>query len=178
MDVGGLDPSLTESLAHLAGQPTDRNIWRLLPYAYAASFASGDTWRSTKYLSASDVMSGGEHVLMDCVSALSGALLGFERAEEASKAFIKASCAVLFMMKAEEAGKYSSFPIRAQFSLMEKFVNCSPFVTRSTLEIYMPYTILHAAYVDMSLNKQRAGDVALQSEVAFKEGKSVAASVE
>ena len=42
----------------------------------------------------------------------------------------------------------------------------------------MPYTILHAAYVDMSLNKQRAGDVALQSEVAFKEGKSVAASVE
>ncbi|GMI46037.1 hypothetical protein TrCOL_g12752 [Triparma columacea] len=174
INVGGLDPSLVESLAHLVGQPTDRNIWRLLPYAYAASFSMGESWRSTKYISASDVMSGGEHVLMDSVSALCGALLGFSEAEVASKAFIKASCSVLFMMKADEAGKYSSFPIRAQFALMEKFVRVSPFVTRSTLETYMPYTILHAAYVDMSLNKQRAGDVALQAELAFKENKAVA----
>ena len=57
---------------------------------------------------------------------------------------------------------------------MEKFVRVSPFVSRSTLETYMPYTILHAAYVDMSLNKQRAGDVALEAEVAFKEIKAVA----
>jgi hypothetical protein len=43
INVGVLDPSLSASLTHLAGKQ-----WALLPFAYAAAFALGDTWRTTK----------------------------------------------------------------------------------------------------------------------------------
>ncbi|GMH69038.1 hypothetical protein TL16_g05065 [Triparma laevis f. inornata] len=166
VDVGGLDPSLRESLAYLVSD-SDRNLWALLPYAYAASFVMGENWKTSKYISAADVMSGGEQVVMNCISSLCGALLGFEAGKTASEEFLRASSSILFVMKAEEAGKYSQFPIRAMFVLLERFVEVSPFVNRSVLEKYMPYTILHAAYVDMSLNKQRVADVGMDSKLAF-----------
>ena len=142
---------------------------------YAASFVMGDNWKTCRYISSADVMSGGEQVIMTCVSSLCGALLGFEAGKEASIEFLKASSNILFIMKAEESGKYSAYPIRAMFVLLERFVEVSPFVDRSVLEKYMPYTILHAAYVDMSLNKQRVGDVGMDSKHAFVSKKAVSA---
>ena len=168
ISVGALDPSLELSLAHLA-RAQDKQNWSLLPYAFAAAFVLGDTWRTTQYVPALDVLSQGEHVMVMSMSALSTALLGVEGGRVAAEQFLKSGSGVLFRMKSEDKEKYSQFPIRAMFTLMEKFVNYSEVVDRSVLEKYLPYTILHAAYVDMSLKKQRAGDVGMSSEQAFKE---------
>jgi len=74
---------------------------------------------------------------------------------------------VLFRMQANHE-KYEHFPLRAMFVLMEKFTETSPMIDRSVLEEFMPYTILHAAYVDMSLNKQFETDSLLDSKLAFE----------
>jgi NCK-associated protein 1 len=167
VDVGVLDPSLQASLAHMVTDK-DKRLWKLLPYAYSAAFALGDTWKTTQYVPALDVLSQGEHVMMYACSNLCTSILGPVGGKEASEQFIKSACGVLFRMKSEDANKYYQFPIRAMFSLMEKFVQYSPVVDRSVLENHLPYTILHAAYVDMSLKKQRAGDTGMDSNEAFK----------
>ena len=167
IEVGGLDPSLRSSLENLGTGEKQKSIWRLLPYAYAAAFANSESWKACNYISGADVMSGGEHVTMECISSLCVNLLGLEGGKEASVDFLRTSCSILFMMKGQESGRYSSFPIRAMFVLMEKFIDVSPVVDRHVLEKYMPYTILHAAYVDMSLSKQRYGDVAIDAKDAF-----------
>ena len=168
VEVGVLDPSLELSLSHLCTEG-DQRIWGMLPYAYSAAFVLGDTWKSTQYVPALDVLSQGEHVIMYTVSALCTATLGGIQGKVASEQFLKSGCGVLFRMKAEENQKYYQFPIRAMFSLMEKFVGCSSVVDRSVLEEYLPYTILHAAYVDMSLKKQRTNDAGMDPNEAFKD---------
>jgi len=167
IDVGYLDPSLTSSLSHLASK--DMRIWGLLPFAYASSFVTSDNWTKCTYIPADDVHANGEHVIMACISGLCCTMLGTqEKAKNACVEFLRSSSSVLFRMKADEEA-YSAFPLRAMFVLMEKFTEVCPLIDRSVLESYMPYTILHAAYVDMSLKKQFERDDLMDSKTAFEQ---------
>mgnify|MGYP003330985945 CR=1 FL=1 len=50
------------------------------------------------------------------------------------------------------------YPVRAMMAAVEQFVARSAHVDRATLEGWLPYALVHAAYVDMSLGRMRGSD--------------------
>ena len=66
-----------------------------------------------------------------------------------------------------EGSEFREFPLRAMFVFMEKFIEGSEHLERSMLQNCLPYALLHAAYVDMSLGRNRASDEAASSKALF-----------
>ena len=110
------------------------------------------------------------HKLMCCFQSIPS--LGIEQSQRATikdmmDALVQSSAVVLLRMKRFETTNYKDFPIRAQLIFLEKFVEASPHMDRNTLETCLPYAILHASYVDMSLNRRTGNDVGKTSSQAF-----------
>jgi hypothetical protein len=87
--------------------------------------------------------------------------------------FIRVSVLVLLRMKEKERASFPTFPIRAMFVFLEMVVTEGEkfgTVDRHEMERIFPYSLVHAAYVDVSLGKQRIGDEGVGTEAFDKAG--------
>uniref|UniRef100_A0A7S1XR57 CYRIA/CYRIB Rac1 binding domain-containing protein n=1 Tax=Phaeomonas parva TaxID=124430 RepID=A0A7S1XR57_9STRA len=169
------DARLRHAIQHISSAATP-DVWTLLPYAWASCLLCPQ-WSQTRFIAGLDIFTGNEHViavtirkLVICmqpprdVNTVNPTVL-----QEAFRSYMKVASFVLLRMKMFDTSDFAAYPLRAMTLLLEKFVGECPFLERSMLEAYMPYAILHNAYMDISLRKQRASDTPITCQQAFAE---------
>ena len=70
------------------------------------------------------------------------------------------------MRSMEHTKEWKMYPVRSMFAILEKFVIESN-LDRSILDSLIEYPLLHAAYVEMSIGKNRGYDDSRKSAEAF-----------
>ena len=153
------------------GSSTFGGVWTMLPYALACSFLH-NPWKNADVVLELEAHQNNAHVVaVACFRVLASVVAtatneGNACAEGHLSPFdallrnlllqcLKVTSNVLLMMKAQgEAKEFRDYPIRGMFAFLERFVKVTPLLAYSDLESVLPYSILHAAYVDMSLGRR------------------------
>lgn len=168
------DARLREVVQRELNPRADQQVVELLPFAFAA-LLTAEQWTATFFLPGFDVFTLNEHVIAVTIRKLLVATqpaaplreAGGGRLGAAFKDYMKCASFVLLRMKMLEEEVFAAYPLRAMVLLLESFVRECPFLERSMLEDFMPYSILHNSYMDISLGKQKADDVPQSVAEAF-----------
>jgi hypothetical protein len=174
LDVGAADHALKAALAGLKVNADDSRLWDLLPFAYGAVLTSAG-WKRADYIPHLDAYSNNAHVMAFAIQKL---ILCFQSnivtaptdgspIETSLKQYLHCSSFILLRMKLMESAEFREYPLRAMLVFMERFIEGSDHLERSMLQSCLPYALLHAAYVDMSLGRNRASDEAASSKSLF-----------
>lgn len=75
-----------------------------------------------------------------------------------AEAYLRMSSQVLLTLRSVELTAYPTRPLRGMCLLLELFVRFSPAADRRSLEKYLPYSLLHASLVEISLGKHTAAE--------------------
>ena len=197
IDVGAADHALIDCMKHLRSDRDDDVLWSLLPYAFGCIFTSNywiADKRGVQYLSSVGAMTNNSHVLVTAVDALITCFTalkmkyntqknennGSTKSESENdggvvlkplqiekKRFVEcAAYNLLYMRSMEHTKEWKMYPVRSMFAILEKFVIESN-LDRSILDSLIEYPLLHAAYVEMSIGKNRGYDDSRKSAEAF-----------
>lgn len=161
--VGAADPSLRAALARMKNTREDAELWNLLPMAFAASFTTA-TWRDGDYIISIEGHKNNSNVIATCIESLIVTFLAVstdidqqeKSIEQLFKGFVEVASMTLLRMRLRP--EFARYPVRAMYIFLESFVNNSTLVSRSTLESFLPYPLVHSAYQDVSLGKQHESD--------------------
>jgi Membrane-associated apoptosis protein len=145
LSLQGTDHSL--SLA-LAGSVLDASLWDALPYAYAAAFAA-DHWKRCRYASSLDSFAGGEQSLVPAIMGLFRVLLP-GKADVALRTYVDCAARTVLRMKQGRRLQYKEWCFAGMLVYLDKFVQGCSAVDRSALESLIPYSLVHAAYLELS----------------------------
>ena len=78
--------------------------------------------------------------------------------EQEKKKFVECAAAhILLMRKVEDSKQWRKHPVRSMFAILEQYVEDSK-IDRSFLDRMVAHNILHAAFVEMSIGKNRGID--------------------
>ena len=139
------------------------------------------------YLPSLDSLTNNSHVLVATVERLitcftairaSGDLAGARRAEgkgreiitplqNEKKKFVECAAAhILQMRRLENDKQWRLQPVRSMFAILEQFVEDSQ-IDRSILDQIVAHNLLHSAFVEMSIGKDRGVDDSRHAAEAF-----------
>ena len=161
----------SRALSHDAVRGCD-TTWEMLPFAFAATFVDG-AWKDTRYLDQANAHTNNAHIISKAILGLVSAL-AYVRAMEQGGGddvlrqllkrdltnFMQCAATLLVQMKCHQADKHlSSYPLRAMFIFLDM---CSEeaggLIEASVLEGALPYSMVHAAFIDMVLGRQLNSD--------------------
>jgi len=164
------DHALKIALAHLKTDADDAELWRLLPFALAATFTD-PVWKAkdVEYLVKVDAHTNNAHLMVVAARSLSfcfesmsvgaGVTSGGEDSavDKSLQNFLRCSVHILLGMKLHDNGQaFKDYPLRAMVVLLEKFIDeTSGLLDRSTLENILPHSLVHCATTDISLGRDR-----------------------
>eukprot|EP00753_Platysulcus_tardus_P011293 PLAT3281.25.p2 GENE.PLAT3281.25~~PLAT3281.25.p2 ORF type:complete len:1183 (-),score=734.57 PLAT3281.25:3837-7385(-) len=171
LDIGAADHALKEMLRPFKLNAEDSALWDMLPYLFAACFTS-DTWRRTGDFHAATGAHGNNlHVAILAVQKLIYSFQSLDVGSPAAatlegtlRSFVTVGTYVLLRMKAGGREKFRDFPLRSMFVWMELFVDSVSHVDRSLLERRFPYSLIHSAYIDITLQRKRGAEAGIGLE--------------
>ena len=167
------DISLSGSLQGLCSNAEDQRIVDLLPFALPSCFTS-PWWQQCNYNPELGLCTSNEHLIPLALRKLIAAFQLHKGAQNDPRAttkgvesFVDAASFVLLRMSMKNQHEFRDIPVRTMITLLERFVHRSPLVERSRLETVMPYSLLHASHVDISLGRQKGSDSVSISLASF-----------
>jgi len=126
----------------------DESVWAMFPAAFAATFTS-NKWRGAQYISEIDGFANNAHVMLYAMNAVFSCS---PSAVAASEEFLRISASVLLKLRLSDSyqqDKDMQGRLNAQFVFLEDFAKLSP-ADRSVLEQFVPYSVIHAARMDLA----------------------------
>jgi hypothetical protein len=181
------DTALAQALRPLVATPEEKNLFTLLPVAFASAFMSPYWTSNGNYLPAFEAFRGNQHCLaltiakfltsfVDTSSPLTnesrpssmprrkmtladnGSTLSVAL-REAADTFLELSSNVILAMRIhEETGGYMDRTLRPMSAILELFVRSFPLMDRHCLEKYFPYAHIHANQMDIAMGKIKGSD--------------------
>jgi len=151
MDCGiasnSADQSLKRFLAKAVGS-AEAQLWDLLPFMFAASFTS-ILWRDAQFKAQLEGHTSNLHTLAKTINDLT---IAFKSITTTSndikeiagllKSFLEISAVLLLRMAKGGKDKHVPNDFSSVIVFMDKFVDCSPLLTRDVLETCIPYALL------------------------------------
>lgn len=158
-----------------------------LPIACALTFVTPGRWDHVQYQPTIDAFDHNEHCLAKSMVAIlkcaaycknehTHGTTAQDRFLRATDAYFAMASRILVDIRCHAEGggagtatatyKFTHYPLRAMTSVLEHVVReAAPVVSRATLERHCPYTVLHGAYVDLAIGKQKTADKIVSSLV-------------
>lgn len=129
----------------------DKEKWDYLPDACAIAFVA-ENWKKCKFLPRLGAFEGGEHMLVPAVLGLFGAVFGDVAwaPKAGAERYLEVASGTLLHMRGSTLPQYREYNFNSMVVLLDKFVEGSPAIDRTTLEAMLPYAMVHGAYLELS----------------------------
>lgn len=139
--------------AHCRNPNSDQRIYALFPYVYAVVLRMISLDDRSMYSTLLDSLDNNADAIALTVSTLMTSLLAITAPNDLDqmnlvhREFLQVSATVLLRTKADKE-TIRSDSIKSCLLLLHKFTQLSPFLTESSLEEFIPYSLIRATYSD------------------------------
>jgi len=158
MDVGLSDHELRNALLPFVQR--DKEVWLSLPVMYAVSFMVSSHWREATHNCAIGVHENNIHVLAQTIpdlitlfSSLALSSRNLQDIAEILQTYVRMSAVFLLRMCKRRYANQRDIPIPKDLAsviiFMDLFIKCCPLVSRSTLEEFMPYSMVRSMWKEI-----------------------------